>query len=240
MIGLSCAAEGRPRDDLLRQEFVRDFVDAEIDRRDIGADIVGKLFLQRRIVREPRGIRCVFQRLLADRSTFDAEDPHQIRGLPSEFGLLARGKAHHLRIEFELLEGQPGPLQRPAAQPAGIDALIELRRPAPGNADTAAIGISCRTVDGVEVERQPRGQNLAVLLETVGQAIDETHLAAALVAFQGSEITPVEPVDDADQPEARRLALQPAHIHDAADIAVGHLVKRAPASLYLGPQRGDV
>ncbi len=55
-----------------------------------------------------------------------------------------------------------------------------------------------------------------------------------------SEVAPVEPVDDADQPEARGVRLQPAHVHDAADIAVGHLVERPPAGLHFGAQGGDV
>ncbi len=45
--------------DLLRQEFVGDFVDAEIDRRDVGADIVGEPFLQRGVFRS-RAVSGVF------------------------------------------------------------------------------------------------------------------------------------------------------------------------------------
>ncbi len=224
VVGLSRAAECRPRDDFLRQKFVGDFVDAEIDRRNIGADIVGEPFLQRGVVRKPCRIWRILQRLLADGGAIDAEDPHQVGRLPAEFGLLARGKAHHLGVEFELFKSQFLRRQRPAGQPAGIDVFVDLRCPAPGNADAAAIGIRRHAVDGVEVERQPRRQNLALLAETVGQAIDETHLAAALVALQGGEVAPVEPVDDADQAEACGLRLQPAHVHDAADIAVGHFV----------------
>ena len=60
------------------------------------------------------------------------------------------------------------------------------------------------------------------------------------LAAQRREIAPVEPVDDADQPEARSVRGEPAHVHDAADIAVGHLVERAPAGLHLRAQSGDV
>ncbi|WP_245508992.1 hypothetical protein [Mesorhizobium sp. M4B.F.Ca.ET.019.03.1.1] len=215
-------------------------IDAEIDRADIGPDIVGELFLEHGIFRQPRDVRRVLQRLFADRGATDPKNPHEVGGLAAELGLLAGGKAHHLRVEFELLEGQFFRLQRPAGQPAGIDGLVELRRPAPGNPDATAVGIRSDAVDGIEIERQARGQDLAVLPETVGQAVDEAHLAAILVAAQRGEVAPVEPVDDTDQPEARRVRLQPAHVHDAADIAVGHLVEGAPAGFHLGPQRGDV
>ena len=56
----------------------------------------------------------------------------------------------------------------------------------------------------------------------------------------GREITAVDAVDDARQPEARGLGRQPAHVDDAADIAVGDLVERPPAGLHLGAQRRDV
>ena len=96
--------------------------------------------------REPRGVGRVLQRHLADRRAIDAEDAHEIGGLPAELGLLAGGKAHHLGVEFQLLESQLRAVERPAGQPAGIDALVELRRPAAGNTDAAAIGIG-RDVD---------------------------------------------------------------------------------------------
>ena len=46
--------------------------------------------------------------------------------------------------------------------------------------------------------------------------------------------------EKADQPKACRIGLQPAHVDDAADIAVGDLVERPPAGLHLGAQCGNV
>lgn len=121
MIGLPGAAEGRPGDDFSCQEFVRDLIDAEIDRSGIGADIVGKPRFQGSIVGEPCRVRRIFQRLLPHCRAVDAEYAHQISRLPAELGFLAGRKAHDLRVELKLLEGQRGLLERPAAQPAGID-----------------------------------------------------------------------------------------------------------------------
>ncbi|WP_245442316.1 hypothetical protein [Mesorhizobium hawassense] len=160
--------------------------------------------------------------------------------MPAELGLLAGWKAHHLRVEFELLEGQRGPFERPAGQPAGIDRFVDLWRPAAGHAGATAVGIGSDAVYGAEIERQARGQLLAVLLEGVGKAVDEPHLAAALVIVQRGEVAPVEPVDDADQTEAREVRLQPAHVDDAADIAVGDFVESSPTDLHVCPQCRDI
>ena len=144
MVGAADAAEGRPRDDLPGQKLLRDFVDAEVDGRRIGFDIVDQPRLQRRIGGEPRIVRRVLQAFLGDGVAVDPEYPHEIGGLPAELGLLAGGKADHLRVELELLEGEIGRIDRPAGQPAGIDRLVELRPPAAGNAGAAAVGVGRR------------------------------------------------------------------------------------------------
>ena len=138
------------------------------------------------------------------------------------------------------MKRQLGRIDRAAGQPAGIDRLVELRLPAAGDAGAAAIGVRRHRIDGVEIDRQPRGEPPALLLEGIGETVDEADLAASLVAANLGKILAVEPVDDAGQPEMRGIGGEPAHVDDAADIAVGDLVERPPAGLHLGAQCGDI
>ena len=100
-------------------------------------------------------------------------------------------------------------VERAAGQPAGIDRSRRSAASSAGDAHAAAIGLRRDVVDGIEVERHARRQRLALafLGKAVGQPVDQPHLAAARLAAQIVEIAAVEPVDDADQPQARGRAI---------------------------------
>ena len=104
-------------------------------------DVVDQLRLQRRIGGDAGIVGRVLQALLGDGVAVDPEDPHEVGRLAAELGLLAGGKADHLRVELELLEAHFGLIDRPAGQPAGVDRFVELRRPAAGDAGAAAVGV---------------------------------------------------------------------------------------------------
>ena len=77
-------------------------------------------------------------------------------------------------------------------------------------------------------------------MESVGQPEDQPHLAAARLAAQIVEIAAVEPVDDADQPQARAGRLSQRMSMTRPVSAPVNSCSGAPAGLYLLAQLAEV